>query len=102
MEGEKYTYHFVAKHAGTYWYHCHEGAAEHIQMGMYGAFVVLPNGDNHRAYADTPAFDKQYTFVLGDMQSEAHAKDYDALHKGGEEFNWSQYRPDYFFINGKV
>jgi FtsP/CotA-like multicopper oxidase with cupredoxin domain len=71
-------------------------------MGMYGAFVILPNGDAHRTYADTPAFDKQYTFVLGDMQSEAHAKDYDALHTGGEEFNWSQYRPDYFFVNGKV
>lgn len=102
MQGEKYTYHFVAKHAGTYWYHCHEGAAEHIQMGMYGAFVVLPAGDDNYAYDNTYAFDKQYTFVLSDMQSEAHAKDYDALHNGGEEFNWSQYHPDYFFINGKV
>src|SRR5689334_8532833 len=102
MQGEKYTYHFIANHAGTYWYHCHEGAAEHIQMGMYGAFVVLPAGDDNYAYDNTYAFDKQYTFVLSDMQSEAHAKDYDALHNGGEEFNWSQYRPDYFFINGKV
>ncbi len=87
MQGDSYTYHFVAKHAGTYWYHCHEGAAEHIQMGMYGAFIVLPNGEPHRAYAATPTFDKDYT---------------DALHKGGDEFNWSQYHPDYFLINGKA
>src|SRR5690349_2654836 len=33
MQGTSYTYHFVADQPGTYWYHCHESAAEHIQMG---------------------------------------------------------------------
>jgi FtsP/CotA-like multicopper oxidase with cupredoxin domain len=102
MEGTHYTYTFVAKELGTYWYHCHESAAEHIQMGMYGAFVILPRGEPNRAYPDTPTFDKQYTFVLSDMQSDIHQQDFDALHNGGTEPNWTQYHPNYFFINGKV
>jgi hypothetical protein len=39
--------------------------------------------------------------VLSDMQDDAHSTDYDALHKGASDFNWSQYRADYFFINEK-
>ncbi|GCE14116.1 multicopper oxidase family protein [Tengunoibacter tsumagoiensis] len=100
-EGSQYTYHFVAKEAGTYWYHCHESATEHIQMGMYGAFIVLPRGgDTHYAYAGTPRFDKSYTLVLSDMDSGAHQQDYTNLHSGGDNPNWTQYRPDYFLMNG--
>ena len=101
-EGTRFTYHFVARQPGTYWYHCHESAAEHIQMGMYGAFVILPKGDPHRAYPGTPAFDKQYTFVLSDMDSGLHGQDDANLHQGGDNVNWTQYRPNYFFINGKI
>src|SRR6266480_311574 len=57
LEGTKFLYKFVAKYPGTYWYHCHEGAAEHIQMGMYGALVIRPKGQANRAYANTPEFD---------------------------------------------
>lgn len=101
-QGNRYTYHFVADQPGTYWYHCHESAPEHIQMGMYGAFIVLPKGDAHRAYPGTSTFDKEYTFVLSDMDTTMHTQDYNALHSGGNDPNWTQYKPDYFFINGKV
>jgi FtsP/CotA-like multicopper oxidase with cupredoxin domain len=103
MPGTRFTYHFVANQPGTYWYHCHEAAAEHMQMGMYGALVVQPKGDPHRAYADTPEFDKSYTFLLSDVDTSLHALDFDSLHKANTpEPNWSQYRPDYFLINGKA
>ncbi len=104
MEHTAYTYHVVANDAGTYWYHCHVEAAEHIQMGMYGAIIIRPRGEPNRAYAGTPAFDKEYTFVLSDMDSTAHDEDYNALYRGkpGDNgFNWTQYVPNYFFINGK-
>lgn len=102
MQGSSFLYHFVAKHPGTYWYHCHSSAAEHIQMGMYGALVIRPRGQPNLAYANTPAFNKEYTFVLSDMDSAQHQQDYDNLHKGGTDVDWTKYQPDYFLINGKA
>lgn len=101
QQGTQFVYHFVAKHPGTYYYHCHEGAAEHIQMGMYGAFIVRPHGEPNRAYNDTPKFDKEYTLMMSEMDSTLHQADYNALYKGGDDPNWTLYRPDYFFFNGK-
>jgi len=101
-QGQHYAYHFVAKSPGTYWYHCHQEAAEHIQMGMYGAFIVHPRGELSKAYQDTPLYDKEYTFVLSDMDSEAHQTDYNHLFNNGPDTNWTSYHPNYFLINGKV
>lgn len=102
MQGQRFIYHFVAQYAGTYWYHCHVEAAEHIQMGMYGAIIVRPRGEPNRAYEGTPTFDKEYTFVLSDMQSDAHQIDYNHLYHNGTDFNWTNYHPNYFLINGKA
>lgn len=102
MQDDSYTYHFVATQAGTYWYHCHVKAAEHIQMGMYGAFIVRPRGQARRAYANTPVFDKEYTFVLSEMDSKAHDTEYKDTYQNGPDFNWTHYLPDYFLINGKA
>jgi manganese oxidase len=40
--GESFTYEFVARPAGTYFYHCHVNTNEHLARGMAGAFIVLP------------------------------------------------------------
>lgn len=37
------TYYFKPEHPGTYMYHCHVEAHEHVQMGMYGALVIYPS-----------------------------------------------------------
>lgn len=37
------TYLFEPDHPGTYMYHCHIEAAEHVQMGMYGALIIYPS-----------------------------------------------------------
>lgn len=37
------TYFFQPEHPGTYMYHCHVEASEHVQMGMYGALIVYPS-----------------------------------------------------------
>jgi len=50
--GATLTYYYNAKDAGTYMYHCHVEATEHMQMGMLGNLFVRPrqnklgNGDN--------------------------------------------------------
>ncbi|MBI1424639.1 MAG: multicopper oxidase domain-containing protein [Gammaproteobacteria bacterium] len=40
--GATLTYYYNAKDAGTYMYHCHVEATEHMQMGMLGSLFVRP------------------------------------------------------------
>lgn len=40
--GESFTYEYIARPAGTHWYHCHVNTNEHLKRGMAGALVVLP------------------------------------------------------------
>jgi len=47
--GATLTYYYLAKDAGTYMYHCHVEATEHMQMGMLGNLFVHPRQDK---YAD--------------------------------------------------
>ncbi|MGD2054686.1 MAG: multicopper oxidase domain-containing protein, partial [Gammaproteobacteria bacterium] len=43
--GATLTYYYLAKDAGTYMYHCHVEATEHMQMGMLGNLYVTPKQD---------------------------------------------------------
>lgn len=40
--GETFTYEFVAKPAGTYWYHSHYKSDKQISIGLSGAFIIEP------------------------------------------------------------
>ena len=40
--GKSYVYRFVAKDAGTYWYHSHQVSHEQVQKGLYGVLIVQP------------------------------------------------------------
>jgi FtsP/CotA-like multicopper oxidase with cupredoxin domain len=40
--GASFTYYYLANDPGTYLYHCHVEATEHIQMGMIGNLYVRP------------------------------------------------------------
>ncbi len=40
------TYYFCPENPGSYIYHCHVEASEHIQMGMYGALIIYPSVDS--------------------------------------------------------
>lgn len=42
LPGKTYTYRFIAKDAGTYWYHSHEAPADQIPKGLYGTVVIQP------------------------------------------------------------
>lgn len=61
-----YLYEFDAKESGTYWYHCHVDAPVHVDLGMFGAFIVEP-----RDPAADPAFDREATLMLHEMDSQA-------------------------------
>jgi len=53
--GATLTYYYNAKDAGTYMYHCHVEAAEHMQMGMLGNLYVRPRQNRCDTITDDPA-----------------------------------------------
>jgi len=44
--GSSLTYYYAAPDPGTYMYHCHFEATEHMQMGMLGNLYVTPRQDD--------------------------------------------------------
>jgi FtsP/CotA-like multicopper oxidase with cupredoxin domain len=56
-KGESFTYEFTVKNSGTHWYHCHVDSGHHVDMGMYGAFIVDPKREKLK-------FDREYTLIL--------------------------------------
>jgi FtsP/CotA-like multicopper oxidase with cupredoxin domain len=56
-KGETYTYEFTAQNIGTSFYHCHVDSAHHVDMGMYGAFIVEPKNEKYE-------YDREYVMLL--------------------------------------
>ena len=50
MEGESFTYRFVADQVGTYWYHSHQVSHEQVIGGLLGAVVIDPAAKDQAEY----------------------------------------------------
>jgi FtsP/CotA-like multicopper oxidase with cupredoxin domain len=59
-KGESYTYEFTVKNPGTSFYHCHVDSGHHVDMGMYGAFIVEPKKEKVK-------FDREYVMILDEF-----------------------------------
>jgi FtsP/CotA-like multicopper oxidase with cupredoxin domain len=66
--GSTLTYYYNLVEPGTYMYHCHVEATEHMQMGMLGNLYVLPAQNNLPAGTDLNGFTHQagYQYVYND------------------------------------
>ncbi|MBI1949465.1 MAG: multicopper oxidase family protein [Deltaproteobacteria bacterium] len=105
--GASFTYHFTAPDAGTYWFHPHVRAAEQVERGLHGMFVV------HEAEADTPDVDAERAFVVDDVSL---TNDGDAIAPFGRDMmevmhgrygnvlllNGSDEVPSFTFADGQV
>jgi large repetitive protein len=58
--GSSLTYFYYNAEPGTFIYHCHVEAAEHMQMGMLGQLYVTPRQDG-TSYADPDGSGRTYT-----------------------------------------
>ncbi|MGE5486127.1 MAG: multicopper oxidase domain-containing protein [Ignavibacteriales bacterium] len=104
LVGRDFDYYYRPLDPGTYKYHCHFEPVEHIQMGMVGPLVVRPllekNPDfagRKFAYNDTRTeFDREYLVFLTELDAEPHD-----LVAAVQEFDWTEYRPEYWLINGR-
>jgi len=106
------TYYFKPDHPGTYFYHCHVEASEHVQMGMYGALIIypslkslrkarvhIPKGFTNRnfAYDDKNSFyDKEYVILLSDVDQVWHQYVRDGL-----RFCPADFKSTAWLVNGR-
>jgi len=112
-----FTYYFKAQHAGTYMYHCHVIASEHVQMGMYGGLIIRPKGfnpsdpSNRTIYGrvgmrqpdgmvpkTSTMFDKEYIYLLSEFDTNWHA----IIETGIGAFYPPDFKPQLWFLNGKT
>jgi FtsP/CotA-like multicopper oxidase with cupredoxin domain len=93
------TYAFTAGAPGTYLYETGTDVQKQLQMGLAGALIVRPAGHpNQQNDRPDSAFDPnhEYVYLLSEVDP--------ALHLAVERnrpFNYSTFRPRYFFINGR-
>jgi FtsP/CotA-like multicopper oxidase with cupredoxin domain len=105
--GSTITLFWHPKDPGTYMWHCHVEASEHMAMGMLGNMFIHPAQDGNTAlyasgkyvYNDTDGstgFDVEYPIQLGSFDSNFHAK-----HIAIQPLPFADLKDDYAMINGR-
>ena len=108
--GSSVTYFYKLNDPGTYMYHCHQEATEHMQMGMLGNLYVKPAQDGSaQTYAG-----KTYTkFVYNDrdgstgydvakpLQLTSMDHVFHELHLGVQPLPFKNMKDTYAMINGR-
>lgn len=112
------TYTFTANKPGTYGYHSGTRSDLQIEMGLYGALIVLPTTTNGctqgeyslsaAAYSDTATgfnptcYDREYLTQLSEMDVGIHQQaEAQKDGPGPIEATMEPYVPQYFFFNGR-
>jgi len=113
--GSSLTYYYNVVEPGTYMYHCHVEATEHMQMGMLGNLYVRPvqnklpdstvlNGfihseGNEYAYNDgdgSTFYDVDYAIQIGAFDSDFHDSSYTV-----QPLPFAAMRNNYPMLNGR-
>ena len=104
--GGSFTYDFIAKKAGTLWYHCHVDTQLHVMQGLYGVIIVEPQDDRW----EPKDVDHDETIVISSLRRElVEAIPGVALHNHpagcasgfvGCENPAVKVQPDVFLLNG--
>jgi manganese oxidase len=59
---QEFEYRFIAKPAGTFWYHCHYDVQHHLDMGMFGPIIIDPADAD-----DEIPYDRDVVLFLSEM-----------------------------------
>lgn len=108
--GSTFTYYYKVNDPGTFMWHCHVEATEHMEMGMLGMLNVLPrqNGSARTndgktftrfAYNDgdgSTGYDREFSLQLGAVDSNFHE-----LHELVQPLPFLELRGDFTQINGR-
>jgi len=106
--GASLTYYYQAPDPGTYMYHCHVEATEHMQMGMLGNLWVTPLQDGTTVGGCTS---QKYVFNDGDgstcydvdfpVQISGFDSNFHDLHIGVQPLPFAMMKDNYPMINGR-
>lgn len=108
--GSSLTYFYNLTEPGTYMYHCHFEAAEHIQMGMQGQLFIKPKQDgsvktyNGRSYSrfvyndgdGSTGYDKAVALQLSAFDTATHEADFNI-----QPIPFNDMKTVYPMINGR-
>ncbi|MDH4259445.1 MAG: multicopper oxidase domain-containing protein [Gammaproteobacteria bacterium] len=104
--GFSFTYYYKTLDPGTYMYHCHVEASEHMQMGMLGNLYVRPKqngtllgGRTQFAYNDSDGstgYDVEYPIQIGSFDRNFHEQ-----HIGVQPLPFAEMHDDYPMLNGR-
>jgi len=92
-KGESFTYDFVVRDAGLYWYHPHVMSAAQVGFGLYGALLVEDPADGVNV-------EDQVTLVLSDIGFDAKGK-LEPADSGGSAGMVFGREGDYVLVNGR-
>ena len=91
--GETVGFSFVAARPGTFSYESGVNPSIQVPMGLYGALVVRPENPG-QAYGPDSAFDAEALLVLSEIDADLSADP--------STFDLTNYKPDFWLINGKA
>jgi len=106
--GSSFTYYYEPVDPGTYMYHCHVEATEHMQMGMLGNLYVTPlqdglviNGCTSAKYAyndgdGSTCYDIDFPLQIHAFDSNFHEK-----HINIQPLPFAMMKDDYPMLNGR-
>lgn len=106
--GSSLTYYYKAPEPGTYMYHCHVEATEHMQMGMLGNLYVTPLQDGTTVGGCSS---QKYVYNDGDgstcyavdfpIQMVAFDSIFHELHLAIQPLPFAMMKDDYPMLNGR-
>lgn len=105
-----FTYYYKPVEPGTYMYHCHVEATEHMQMGMLGNVYIKPaqdgtpityNGKEYTKFAyndgdGSTGYDIAYPIQIHAMDSRFHEQSLTV-----QPLNFAGLKDNYFMFNGR-
>lgn len=110
--GSTFTYYYKVNDPGTFMWHCHVEATEHMEMGMLGMLNVLPRQDGTAitdavaskaftkfAYNDgdgSTGYDKAFSLQMGAVDSNFHE-----LHEAVQPLPFLELKGDFTQLNGR-
>jgi FtsP/CotA-like multicopper oxidase with cupredoxin domain len=92
-KGESFSYDFVVRDAGLYWYHPHVMSAAQVGFGLYGALLVEDPADGVNV-------EDQVTLVLSDIGFDAKGR-LEPADSGGSAGMVFGREGDYVLVNGR-
>ena len=120
--GKSFTYEFIAKEAGTYFYHCHVHEHAHVPLGLGGMFIVEPRRPNNRfarlvsgagrievlAKGTAEEHNREYSLVLMDIDDRlnrivaAYGDPREIERRVHRDYDSTQRKPSIFLLNGRA